>query len=194
MVNNISLLGGSGAGKTYIVDTFLNNREYIDSIFHTFTRYQTIFNKLMLHIWDNGKSASKETYQKINDFLIKQSEVLIMVYDINVVKGPNEEDGLDFLKRLYKDYGKSIGSKNKIRYIVRNKRTQKYHRNAEKDNGEEFAKEIDAKFITISFDNKNDVNALFSDICKKLSENVELRLGKDLENAGYYRYYNMFSK
>ena len=187
---NISILGRRGAGKTYIVNTFLNKREYIDSIISPFVRYKTIFNKLMLHIWDNGQGTSKETYQKINDFLIKQSEVLIMVYDINVEKDPNEEDGLDFLKRVYKDYGSSIGSKEKIRYVVRNKRKQKYIRNAEKDDGEEFAKNIDAKFITISFDNKKDVNALFTDICEKINRKDRVKEGKE---AAKDEYCNMFS-
>ena len=187
---NISVLGRKGAGKTYIVNTFLNKREYIDSIISPFVKYQTIFNKLMLYIWDNGQRTSEETYQTINDFLIKQSEVLIMVYDINVEKDPNEEDGLDFLKRLYKDYGNSIGSKEKIRYIIRNKRKPKYIRNAEKDDGEEFAKTIDAIFITISFDNKKDVISLFTDICEKLNRIDRIKEGKE---AAKDEYCNMFS-
>ena len=70
-----------------------------------------------------------------------------------------EKSGLDYLKKLYEDYGKLIGSEKRLIYVVINKKES--NKNIEKDGGEDFAEKIGAKFFTNSHDNKEEVETLF---------------------------------
>ena len=102
----IVLLGESGVGKTCLIGAYLGKKivdtistfssEYINK---TIKRGNETFN---IHMWD---TAGQERFRSLNKIFIKNSQIVVFVYDITNKKSFNELPfWVNYVKELLGDY------------------------------------------------------------------------------------------
>ena len=160
----VVLLGESGVGKTCIIARFINNT-FEDNIMSTtgasyagktltFDEYQG--KSIKFEIWD---TAGQEKYRSLNNIFIKDSRICIFVYDVS---NPKSLEGLSYWVKSAKEI-----LENKAIYgLVGNKIDLEQKINQEE--GEKYAKDIDAFFLQCSA--KNDKGNFEEFIIKLVNE------------------------
>ena len=135
----------SGVGKTNLINTsigidfFANNDSTVSS---TFISKQFIINdkKYNVNIWD---TAGQEQYRSITKLFFKDSEIVILVYDITK---PTTFESLDTWYSMCQDL---IG--NEVVYgVVGNKMDLFMNEKVLEEDAQKFAEAINAKFRIVS--------------------------------------------
>ena len=161
----VVLIGESGVGKTCILAQFVNNEFDPETI--TSDTSQVIHKKLDLadgkkitfYFWD---TAGQEKYRSLARLFFKDADVVVLVYDITF-KGSFELMKSYWYKQVI-DHGK----KNVLFAVAANKVDLYEERQVTDDEGEEFAKEIGAIFVSTSAKNDVGVTQLFDSIGQRI--------------------------
>jgi len=156
----ITLIGDSGAGKTCIINRYINDDFFSDKIS---TMGVSCSNKLVkednkllrVDLWD---TAGQEQYRALGSHFYKDSYVIILVYDIT-----NRESFENLKIVWYKDLLKH-NEKYTILAVVGNKNDLYEIEKVSEDEGRNYAKEINAIFMLVSAKNGDNINNLFNDI------------------------------
>ena len=159
----IILIGESGVGKTSIISQFVDHdfqREQRATTGGTFsTKSIKCSNGKILNyeIWD---TAGQERYRAITTMFYKDSNAVILVYDIT------RNDSFDELKSYWIEQVKEKAN-NVILAIAANKYDLIESEKVDEDEARNFAKEINAIFATTSAKNRSGIDDLFLKIAKK---------------------------
>ena len=156
----ITLIGDTGAGKTCIINRYINDDFFSNK---ASTMGVSCSNKLVkednkllrLDLWD---TAGQEQYRALGRHFYKDSYVIILVYDIT------NRESFENLKIIwYKDLLK-YNEKYTILAVVGNKNDLYEIEKVSEDEGRNYAKEINAIFMLVSAKNGDNINNLFNDI------------------------------
>ena len=156
----ITLIGDSGAGKTCIINRYINDDFFSNKVS---TMGVSCSNKLVkednkllrVDLWD---TAGQEQYRSLGRHFYKDSYVIILVYDIT------NRESFENLKIIwYKDLLK-YNEKYTILAVVGNKNDLYEIEKVSEDEGRNYAKEINAIFMLVSAKNGDNINNLFNDI------------------------------
>ena len=156
----ITLIGDSGAGKTCIINRYINDDFFSNKVS---TMGVSCSNKLVkednkllrVDLWD---TAGQEQYRSLGRHFYKDSYVIILVYDIT------NRESFENLKIIwYKDLLK-YNEKYTILAVVGNKSDLYEIEKVSEEEGRNYAKEINAIFMLVSAKNGDNINNLFNDI------------------------------
>jgi small GTP-binding protein len=156
----ITLIGDTGAGKTCIINRYINDDFFSNKVS---TMGVSCSNKLVkednkllrVDLWD---TAGQEQYRSLGRHFYKDSYVIILVYDIT-----NRESFENLKIVWYKDLLK-YNEKYTILAVVGNKNDLYEIEKVSEDEGRNYAKEINAIFMLVSAKNGDNINNLFNDI------------------------------
>jgi small GTP-binding protein len=164
------LVGMSGTGKTNIINA-ITGQKFEENKFTTSTssfvdKYMTVKNKkYRLEIWD---TAGQEKFRSLTKIFIKDSKIVIFVYDITT-RASFEE--IDFWVETVKD----ILKEDKIVYgLAGNKKDLFQNEAVEEEEGEKKAQEIGALFKLTSAKTGQGINefiqSLLEEYVKKIGD------------------------
>jgi len=143
----IILLGESGVGKTNLINILMGNPFNDNEISSTTNSYSekkvTINNKLYrLNLWD---TIGQEKYRQLTKIFYKDSKVVIFVFDIT------SKDSFDELDKYWvKDVREQLGDDGIVKGVIANKIDLFLNEQISTEQGEEYAKKLGAKFLSIS--------------------------------------------
>ena len=161
----VVLIGQSGVGKTCIIAQFINKNFDPDGVLSSscqFLRKVMTFaddKTLTFDIWD---TAGQERYRSMAKVFYKDAKAVILVYDIT-----NPESFDDMKNYWYKQVEES-GRKDVIYAVAANKSDLYEEQKVSDEEGEEFAKSINAIFVSTSAKNDSGIQALFDNIGQKI--------------------------
>jgi len=143
----IILLGESGTGKTSLINNYFgkdispNEETTLSSEVNTkILEIDKV--KYSIDIWD---TCGQEKYHSVTKIYIKESKIVIFVYNITKLKTFEQ---LDYWVKIT---GEILNKNNGVIYGVVGNKTDLYEeQEVEKKQGEDFAKEIGASFIETS--------------------------------------------
>jgi len=142
----VILIGNPGVGKTNLINTSLGlnfDSQYNSTSSGSFrTKKLIIDDKLYtLNLWD---TAGQETYKAITKIFIKNSQIVIFVYDITDVHSFNElDDWIDMCKQ-------NLNPDEYISGIVGNKSDLYLHEQVTEKEARKFAEERGMKYALVS--------------------------------------------
>ena len=142
----VVLLGETGVGKTNIINIATNQSfepEEKTTIVSSFSKVILKIKKkqYQLNIWD---TIGQEQFRQLTKLFYNNSKIVIFVYDITSKKSFNE------LKNYWvKDIESKLGI-NIIKGLIANKSDLFLYEQVKEEEGEEYAKSINAKFLMFS--------------------------------------------
>ena len=143
----IILLGETGTGKTSLINNYFGKKfsENEESTLSSevSTRLLEIDQvKYSINLWD---TCGQEKYHSVTKLFIKESKIVILVYNITKIKT------FELLDYWAKTTEEILNKTTEVIYgVVGNKADLYEDQEVEKSQGENFAKEIDALFIETS--------------------------------------------
>ena len=167
----VVLLGETGVGKTNIINIATNQSfepEEKTTIVSSFSKVILKIKKkqYQLNIWD---TIGQEQFRQLTKLFYNNSKIVIFVYDITSKKSFNE------LKNYWvKDIESKLGN-NIIKGLIANKSDLFLYEQVKEEEGEEYAKSINAKFLMFSA--KDDSTQKIQDFLSILLNEV-IRSGK----------------
>ena len=179
VVYKIVLIGESWAGKTSIINRFIDdtfNENVISTLSVQFLRKNLELpgnKRITLDIWD---TAGQERYRSLNRIFYSNAKAVILVYDITNKKSFDEIKNYWFLQiRQY-------CSDDIIIAIAANKYDLYELREVSNEEGEEFANSINAIFSSTSAKNNSGITNLFESIAMKMLDSDCFLNGNDKIN------------
>ena len=174
----VILLGETGVGKTNIINIATNQNfepEEKTTIVSSFSKVILKIKKkqYQLNIWD---TIGQEQFRQLIKLFYNNSKIVIFVYDITSKESFNE------LKNYWvKDIESKLGN-NIIKGLIANKSDLFLYEQVKEEEGEEYAKSINAKFLMFSA--KDDSTQKIQDFFSILLNEV-IRSGKlnDIESV-----------
>ena len=156
----VILVGNSGVGKTSIINRFYNNSFYelMNSTIvmnHVNKIIQIKGKSVILNVWD---TAGQEQYKSCNKLFIKNSNIVILVYDIT------DKKSFDDLEYWYDFIRKELGETPLIA-LVGNKNDLMEDEQVDEELGKECAIKWDAFFTLLSAkENEKGIQSFFEKI------------------------------
>ena len=153
----VILVGDPHTGKTSIINQYINqtfSHEYLMTVGQDseIKKLTIDSNELTLHIWD---TAGQEQYSALNKLFIKKTNICILVYDIT------SKTSFNNLSKWYNDV-LSINKVDDLIFAIAANKSDLYENEQVKvEEGEKYAKSINAIFIETSAINFNSVEFLF---------------------------------
>jgi len=146
----IILLGQSGVGKTNIINIAIGkpfNEKEGSTIASSFVEKKIKVDgaEYLLNLWD---TIGQEQFRQLTKLFYSNSNIVIFVYDITNKKSFEE------LNYWLKDVENHLGN-DFIKVIIGNKKDLFLKEEVKEEEGEEFAKNIGAKFLYFSAKNDN---------------------------------------
>ena len=143
----IILLGESGVGKTNLINILMGlpfNENEITSTSNSYMEKKVTINKKLykLNLWD---TIGQEKYRQLTKIFYKDSKIVIFVFDITSKRSFDE-----LQKYWVKDVKEQIGDDSIVKGVIANKIDLFIDEQVTTEKGEEYAKSIDAKFLSIS--------------------------------------------
>ena len=174
----VILLGETGVGKTNIINIATNQSfepEEKTTIASSFSKVILKIKKkqYQLNLWD---TIGQEQFRQLTKLFYNNSKIVIFVYDITSKESFNE------LKNYWvKDIESKLGN-NIIKGLIANKSDLFLYEQVKEEEGEEYAKSINAKFLMFSA--KDDSTQKIQDFLSILLNEV-IRSGKlnDIESV-----------
>ena len=174
----VILLGETGVGKTNIINIATNQNfepEEKTTIVSSFSKVILKIKKkqYQLNLWD---TIGQEQFRQLTKLFYNNSKIVIFVYDITSKESFNE------LKNYWvKDIESKLGN-NIIKGLIANKSDLFLYEQVKEEEGEEYAKSINAKFLMFSA--KDDSTQKIQDFFSILLNEV-IRSGKlnDIESV-----------
>ena len=172
----VLIVGESNVGKTSLVRQYIENTfsdEKSSTIgYDTVRKEIEINNKLItLLIWD---TCGQEQYRTINNMFLKNSKIVIFVYDIT-----NKKSFIELQNYWYPLINHKLGNEI-ILGIAGNKSDLYENENVNEEEVRKFSNNINATFNLTTAKNNEAINFLIKDLLTKYIENGNYE--KDLEN------------
>ena len=179
----VVLVGESGVGKTSMITQF------IDQIFQedqqsttggTFSTKDVICDGskiLRFEIWD---TAGQEKYRSLTTMFYKDANAAVMVYDVT------RAESFEELKNYWAKQIKENSPVNIILVIAANKSDLIEQEQVDEGEARNFAKELNAIFISTSAKSSEGINSLFEEIAKKYTGSTDIKIkepGEDEPHA-----------
>ena len=179
----VVLVGESGVGKTSMITQF------IDQIFQedqqsttggTFSTKDVICDGskiLRFEIWD---TAGQEKYRSLTTMFYKDAYAAVMVYDVT------RAESFEELKNYWAKQIKENSPVNIILVIAANKSDLIEQEQVDEGEARNFAKELNAIFISTSAKSSEGINSLFEEIAKKYTGSTDIKIkepGEDEPHA-----------
>ena len=159
----VTLIGGSGVGKTCIIRRYYLN-EYIENPASTcggsYTAKQiTINNKLIqIDLWD---TAGQERFRSLGKHFYKDAYIVILVYDIT------NKDSFEEIKTVWYPSVKEHGEKYSVLAVVGNKCDLYENEEVKENEAREYAQQIGATFMLVSAKSGDNIDLLFDTLVKQ---------------------------
>ena len=169
----VVLVGESGVGKTSMITQF------IDQIFQedqqsttggTFSTKDVICDGskiLRFEIWD---TAGQEKYRSLTTMFYKDANAAVMVYDVT------RAESFEELKNYWAKQIKENSPINIILVIAANKSDLIEQEQVDEGEARNFAKELNAIFISTSAKSSEGINSLFEEIAKKYTGSTDIKI------------------
>ena len=163
-VCKVVLLGESGVGKTSIITRYINDTFEENTMSTTGASYGgktlTLNNgkTIKLEIWD---TAGQEKYRALAKIFYKDAGIAVLVYDIT------RRESFEEIKKYWFNQIKEHGAKGVIIGIAGNKHDLFDREEVKTNEGENFAKEIDAVFKVTSASSSDGIEELFRELANK---------------------------
>ena len=176
----VVLVGESGVGKTSIITQFIDQtfQEDIQSTTGgTFSTKSVVCDGgkiLKFEIWD---TAGQEKYRSLTTMFYKDANAAVMVYDVT------RKDSFEEMKNYWAIQIKDNSPENIILAIAANKSDLIEQETVDEEEARNFAKELNAIFVTTSAKSSEGINSLFEEIAKKYSgaTNITIKEEEDGE-------------
>ena len=177
----VVLVGESGVGKTSIITQFIDQtfQEDIQSTTGgTFSTKSVVCDGgkvLKFEIWD---TAGQEKYRSLTTMFYKDANAAVMVYDVT------RADSFEEIKNYWSNQIKDNSPENIILAIAANKSDLIEQETVDEGEARNFAKELNAIFVTTSAKSSEGINSLFEEIAKKYSgaTNITIKEEEDVED------------
>ncbi len=162
----VVLVGESGVGKTSIITQFIDQtfQEDIQSTTGgTFSTKSVVCDGgkiLKFEIWD---TAGQEKYRSLTTMFYKDANAAVMVYDVT------RKDSFEEMKNYWANQIKDNSPEKIILAIAANKSDLIEQETVDEEEARNFAKELNAIFVTTSAKSSEGINSLFEEIAKKYS-------------------------
>ena len=163
----VVLIGESGVGKTCIIAQYIHNKfdpNVISSLTCQFIRKNIELSEgksVLMDIWD---TAGQEKHRALARIYYKKAKAAVLVYDITSKKSFEE------IKNYWSGQVKEVCEKDTILALVANKYDLYEEKQVSNEEGEEFAKSINAIFVSTSAKNDSGIKVLFESIATKILE------------------------
>ena len=174
----VTLIGESQVGKTSLINQYVNNKfedEYLMTIGNDKMTKDIKINEeqLKLEIWD---SIGHESLRSANKIFMKNTDIALIVYDIT-----NRQSFLN-LNEFYEELI-NINKRDKmIIGIAANKSDLYENTEVNKEEGEEYAKNINALFFeSTAMEHENVVN-IFEELIKAYIDKFDLKEKKQINS------------
>ena len=176
----VVLVGESGVGKTSIITQFIDQtfQEDIQSTTGgTFSTKSVVCDGgkiLKFEIWD---TAGQEKYRSLTTMFYKDANAAVMVYDVT------RKDSFEEMKNYWANQIKDNSPEKIILAIAANKSDLIEQETVDEEEARNFAKELNAIFVTTSAKSSEGINSLFEEIAKKYSgaTNITIKEEEDGE-------------
>ena len=158
----ICLLGGTGVGKTCIINRFSKNEFNENSVSTSGGSYSvkdiTIDDKITVHcdVWD---TAGQEKFRSLTKHFYKDAYIVGLVYDIT------SKISFEGLKGWYNDL-KTNGEKYTVMAVVGNKTDLYEKEEVNEDEARQYAESIGAEFQLVSAKSGQNVTLLFEKVVR----------------------------
>ena len=172
----VVLVGESGVGKTSIITQFIDQtfQEDQQSITGgTFSTKSVICEGgkiLKFEIWD---TAGQEKYRSLTTMFYKDANAAVMVYDVT------RKESFDEIKNYWSNQIKENSPENIILVIAGNKSDLIEQETVDEEEARNFAKELNAIFISTSAKSSEGINSLFEEIAKKHTGSTNITIKED---------------
>ena len=158
----VTLIGESKVGKTSLINQYVNNK-FEEEYFMTIGNDKLIKeieineNKVRLEIWD---TIGQESLRSANKIFMKNTNIALIVYDIT-----NRQSFVN-LNEFYKELIKMNERDKMIIGIAANKSDLYENSEVNKEEGEEYANNINALFFETSATEHENIDNLFQEMTK----------------------------
>ena len=171
----VILVGDSGTGKTQLITVaagFEFNSASLTTTSCSYVQIKLQKNKkeYKINLWD---TIGQEKYRSLTKIFLKDSKIVIFVYDIT---NRATFDSLKYWKKIIDD----VLGPTPLFGVVGNKNDLYLEEKVKEDEGEAFAKSINAKFLYTSA--KNESNAFIKFIEQILDDYVEKKFDQREES------------
>ena len=175
----IILLGKNNVGKTSLILQYSSNifqEELASTIGAEYISKDLFFNdqKLTLNIWD---TSGQERYRSLSKIYFKNSHIIILVYDIT-----SKESFNDIINFWYNYVTENLGN-NLIYAIVANKSDLYLNEQVSHEEGENYAKKINAFYFETSAKHNEGINEMFSLVGKTFLDNYNKQIIKSIKKS-----------
>ena len=174
----VTLIGESKVGKTSLINQYVNNK-FEEEYFMTIGNDKLIKeieineNKVRLEIWD---TIGQKDLRSANKIFMKNTNIALIVYDITNKKS------FENLNEFYKELIKMNERDKMIIGIAANKSDLYENTEVNREEGEEYAKKINALYFeSTATDHENVVN-IFEELIKVYIENNKEKKNEDTTN------------
>ncbi len=172
----VVLVGESGVGKTSIITQFIDQTFQEDqqsTTGGTFSTKSVVCDGgkiLKFEIWD---TAGQEKYRSLTKMFYKDANAAVMVYDVT------RKDSFEELKNYWASQIKESSPQNIILAMAGNKSDLIEQEVVDEEEARNFAKEIDAIFVSTSAKNSEGINSLFEEIAKKYTGSSKITIKEE---------------
>ncbi len=177
----IILVGDSTVGKTSIITQYIENRfeeEYlITMVGDKFPKdFKTKSGEIIkIEIWD---TAGNEQYRAVNKIFMKNSKIVIFVYDIT------KENTFNNLSFWYQQVI-NINNKDELIFAVAGNKSDLYEgQKVSAEEGENYAKKINAIFTEISAMDHECIENMFDNIVNVYYDKIKKEKKEEKSNSG----------
>ena len=176
-------MGESGVGKTSMITQFIDQTFQEDqqsTTGGTFSTKDVICDGskiLRFEIWD---TAGQEKYRSLTTMFYKDANAAVMVYDVT------RAESFEELKNYWAKQIKENSPENIILVIAANKSDLIEQEQVDEGEARNFAKELNAIFISTSAKSSEGINSLFEEIAKKYTGSTDIKIkepGEDEPHA-----------
>ena len=172
----VVLVGESGVGKTSIITQFIDQTFQEDqqsTTGGTFSTKSVICEGgkiLKFEIWD---TAGQEKYRSLTTMFYKDANAAVMVYDVT------RKESFDEIKNYWSNQIKENSPENIILVIAGNKSDLIEQETVDEEEARNFAKELNAIFISTSAKSSEGINSLFEEIAKKHTGSTNITIKEE---------------
>ena len=159
----VTLIGGSGVGKTCIIRRYYLN-EFIENPASTcggsYTAKQININNksIQIDLWD---TAGQERFRSLGKHFYKDAYIVILVYDITNKKTFEE------IEKIWYPSVKEHGEKYSVLAVVGNKCDLYENEEVKENEAREYAQQIGATFMLVSAKSGDNIDLLFNTLVKQ---------------------------